>query len=392
MEHASFRTKISYLSRLSIRPEGLFDMNQSLPRPTSARRGFTLVELLVVIAIIGILVGLTLPAVQAAREAARRAQCQNNLKQLGLALQNKMSSKSALPLAVDGNNHTWITKILPEIEQANIYEKINLSAVANDSTGGTSSNLAQISYQLEALECPSDPQTGQNSSFGGIGSTNYTGAEGWISNVGAQQWDATATSNPSSVSRPYTFPASNSGPYGAFAGTPRLDLGGIFRPGLQTSAAKIRDGLSNTVMIAEQVVGGVSYPGGSPSSETDAGKANVGEQGFAESGKIRGALFGVYGGTPYNTNSTASSTPVPGYPFSSTGWAPGPGTAQIYAPVHIAYNNINNDWPGASSAHNVCQFAFGDGSVNAASLTIDHRVWVQLNAMADGSVLDQTAY
>ncbi|PQO34817.1 DUF1559 domain-containing protein [Bremerella cremea] len=380
---------ISRLCRLSIRPEGLLDMNQSLPRAISARRGFTLVELLVVIAIIGILVGLTLPAVQAAREAARRAQCQNNLKQLGLALQIKMTEAKALPLAVDPNNHTWITKILPEIEQGNIYSNINLTVAANDTS--SSANATQLTFQLEALECPSDPQNGQNASFGGIGTTNYTGSEGWISNVGGQQWDSTVATNASSVARPYTFPAAASGPYSAFAGTPRLDLGGIFRPGLQTSSAKIRDGLSNTVMLAEQVVGGFAYPGGAPSSETEAGQANVGEQGFAESGKIRAALFGVYGATPNNTFATTGAA-SPAYPYSATGLTPGPGSAQVYGPTHIAYNNINNDWPGASTAHNVCQFAFADGSVNSASLTIDHRVWVQLNAMADGSVLDQTAY
>ena len=102
-------------------------MNRYSSHATSIRRGFTLVELLVVIAIIGILVGLTLPAVQMAREAARRAQCQNNLSNIGLALINFEGAKGALPPAVDPENlgtnanpvtngFTWIAKMLPEME------------------------------------------------------------------------------------------------------------------------------------------------------------------------------------------------------------------------------------------------------------------------------------
>ncbi len=103
--------------------------------------GFTLVELLVVIAIIGILVGLLLPAVQAAREAARRMQCSNNLKQLGLALHNYESSHKRLPVAIwsenplrntngtssqyDDDGYGWLTSILPYVEQSALYNQLN---------------------------------------------------------------------------------------------------------------------------------------------------------------------------------------------------------------------------------------------------------------------------
>lgn len=97
----------------------------------TAARGFTLVELLVVIAIIGVLVALLLPAIQAAREAARRAQCKNNLKQIGLGLQNVHDSEGALPQGVytDPANDqsaglSWMTRLLPYIEQRNMYDLI----------------------------------------------------------------------------------------------------------------------------------------------------------------------------------------------------------------------------------------------------------------------------
>jgi prepilin-type N-terminal cleavage/methylation domain-containing protein len=91
-------------------------------------RGFTLVELLVVIAIIGILVGLLLPAVQAAREAARRMQCSNNLKQIGLAAHNYESSMKVLPSGyVRTNNQEgwgWAALLLPYTEQGSLYEQL----------------------------------------------------------------------------------------------------------------------------------------------------------------------------------------------------------------------------------------------------------------------------
>ena len=107
----------------------------------SIRRGFTLVELLVVIAVIGILVGLLLPAVQAAREAARRMQCSNNLKQLGLSLHNYESSFKVFPLGVLQNNLalefgyprlTWGIHIYPFIEQSVIYNQFSFSLGSND--------------------------------------------------------------------------------------------------------------------------------------------------------------------------------------------------------------------------------------------------------------------
>lgn len=135
--------------------------SQRVPR----RGGFTLVELLVVIAIIGILVGLLLPAVQAAREAARRMQCSNNLKQLGLAIHNYESAIKRLPpgglhirdgFGADSSSTSWgpnwLIMLLPYVEQAPLHARYNqASRFARD-------NPAVVGTKVPTFACPSDAQ------------------------------------------------------------------------------------------------------------------------------------------------------------------------------------------------------------------------------------------
>ena len=151
-------------------------------RKSSFRRlqhGFTLVELLVVIAIIGILVAMLLPAVQAAREAARRSQCANNFKQVGLALHNFHSAQATFPigddtwLPGDGMTETecgehdnlgksriffgWATYILPYLEQEDLYDACHFDKWA----GGDMENFPVLGNHIPSYVCPSDPQAGQ---------------------------------------------------------------------------------------------------------------------------------------------------------------------------------------------------------------------------------------
>ncbi len=140
----------------------------------AAHTGFTLVELLVVIAIIGILVGLLLPAVQAAREAARRMQCSNNILQIGVALHNyEMAHRKLPPGTVDskgpivhlpvGYHHSWIVQILPMLDERVAYELIDKKQSIYAKV-----NVPVRGYSLATLRCPSDAASGPYSHYAGI--------------------------------------------------------------------------------------------------------------------------------------------------------------------------------------------------------------------------------
>lgn len=158
-------------------------------KPTADRGGFTLIELLVVIAIIAVLIALLLPAVQQAREAARRTQCRNNLKQVGLAIHNFESTYGWLPSSIRPYTSaattvrfSVLTQLLPLIDQANIYQQynqaVNWSDNANPYVSGGPTNAQLSATKISAFICPSNPLGG--SLDGDPGATG-----GWTQTIAA---------------------------------------------------------------------------------------------------------------------------------------------------------------------------------------------------------------
>jgi len=212
------------------------------------RRGFTLVELLVVIAIIGILVGLLLPAVQAAREAARRMQCSNNLKQLGLAMHNYESAHKRFPsgtvyvwplapapdlnVAIPQGNWGWGALVLPFIEQNNLHNQIGVSQMSMPQSMDIPANLAAMRTPVPSFRCPSD--NGPELNTGRL----FSSASGNVAN------QSLATSNYVAVN--------SSNELRRNKGVPGGSANGMFAMNAGTKIGEITDGTSNTLMIGER--------------------------------------------------------------------------------------------------------------------------------------------
>ncbi|QDT36877.1 DUF1559 domain-containing protein [Stratiformator vulcanicus] len=145
-------------------------------------RGFTLIELLVVIAIIAILIALLLPAVQQARESARRSQCQNNLKQFGLALHNHHDAFGRMPAGANGDNWSWGVFLLPYLDQAQLYDNLDPHSNTVAAALGNSTNLDNARTKLPVFRCPSDigPNINDQQTVGGnnynVATSNYLGS------------------------------------------------------------------------------------------------------------------------------------------------------------------------------------------------------------------------
>ena len=221
-----------------------------------SRNGFTLVELLVVIAIIGVLVALLLPAIQMAREAARRSQCANNMKQMGLALHNYHDTHQVFPsgFVVYPNNAMsnirgwgWGALILPYVEQGALYDALGVTQNRIDQLdGGTypapGSPLTQT--RLPVYRCPSDIGPDRNPQRANHGMSNYSGVFGNGTPAGRDP-DGTSYGNAFESSHPWR------------AGN------GMFFANSGVRMAQIRDGTSNVLAIGERaygVAGGLRAP------------------------------------------------------------------------------------------------------------------------------------
>jgi prepilin-type N-terminal cleavage/methylation domain-containing protein len=302
-----------------------------------SREAFTLVELLVVIAIIGILVALLLPAVQAAREAARRISCANNMKQLGIALHNYHDSHLTFPpesiWVYDSpatgrvpRNYTWIAMLLPYVEEESLHNQIRFELPIWNQVDQNNQRI--ISQQLKVLTCPSDPPISKN----GVGShgmsfTNYAGAEG------------------------YDWWKRNNDPHG-----------GVFTLDTATRFADILDGTSHTIAVGEVTSFGFKW-GGHQLMGRGKRRTSVGEAVF------RPALVTV----PYSDSHDQNAYLTPdGNRISRWQWFRR--SPHSYKPTYLHCFGLNSEWPGAHSMHpDGGQFTMSDGTVRFIAESADYR-------------------
>jgi prepilin-type N-terminal cleavage/methylation domain-containing protein/prepilin-type processing-associated H-X9-DG protein len=225
----------------------------------SRRPGFTLIELLVVIAIIAVLIALLLPAVQSAREAARRAQCVNNLKQIGIAMHNYHDALGSLPPGCKGAQWgTWVLFTLPWVEQTSLYNSWNFAGNSRITATATlyafqgAGNITVTVTRVNSHYCPSDPGSqAVITQFGALG-LNPT-SQDYVVNFGNCDTLQDPTFTYAGVTYPFLgAPFSDIGApddiNGTVAGTP-----GVPRP--TSNFASIQDGLSNTLLTSETIVG-----------------------------------------------------------------------------------------------------------------------------------------
>ncbi len=312
------------------------------------RRGFTLVELLVVIAIIGILVALLLPAVQSAREAARRMQCSNNLKQLGLALHNYEGTFRTMPpsritpdIEIEDNTgnfsayQSWTALALPFIEQENLQDQVDF-----DNAWSRLVNRPAVSEQLSTHICPSapgadriDPHWVVGAAAGDYGSINEVKKKVYTNVLGLPD------------------PGSNA-------------RAGVLAKGRKNKFRDVLDGTSNTLMIAEAA--------GQPSVWTSGGQMNP-------------TLFALY------TDDKVVNVGSNFYPADGIGWAdPDCGFSingatadglNKYGPTMVNAINVSEVFsfhPGGA------QVAIADGSVRFIAETVDTLAFVEICTRSGG--------
>jgi prepilin-type N-terminal cleavage/methylation domain-containing protein len=336
-------------------------MSRNFSLRARPRFGFTLVELLVVIAIIGVLVALLLPAVQAAREAARRSSCQNNLKQLGLAVHNFHDVYKKLPPGAQGpvlpvpnppsntatiNGTSWIVFILPFIEQQTLYDNYQFDQHYTSATANSAgwSNLKVGEQVIEGLYCPSGPDAKRHLD------PNHTGA-GFscvTTHYYGVMWPAGLTNpTPNIVSgTTYNYTVGDPAANGAWSAHGMMCYTRFPSGSVSTNKvlkiADVIDGTSNSFMLLEI------------SKVLPAGQTNF----------YRTWIRGNAGGSGATKNVT--------YPINST--------------VYNGSSNFNHisAWsqhPGGAN------FAVGDASVRFVSKNIDVPTYLALASIDSGEVV-----
>lgn len=334
-----------------------------------ARRGFTLIELLVVIAIIAVLIALLLPAVQQAREAARRSQCQNNLKQIGLALHNYHDTHGTFPIGcprdfdagplglvfgTEGTNGMWSwgTAMLPYIEQGAVYDQVQMSRLLPFQAAADPEILTVMQQALSVFRCPSDPGPDLNT-FRQVGNGGGGDADCTTGCV------ALATANYIGTNDSYDIQRTHGANPATATGRP---WNGMFGSSIRVPPRRIgqiTDGTSNTLL--------------------------VGERAYTLGG--RNGTFTAGAGVVYMTNGDSERANQQGLVYTM-------GAGRF--PINCTHTPDCSR--GFSSAHvGGALFVLGDGSVKFISENIDHEpgtdtiasptmdsVYERLIAVADG--------
>ncbi|MDR0870243.1 MAG: DUF1559 domain-containing protein [Planctomycetaceae bacterium] len=323
------------------------------------RRAFTLVELLVVIAIIGVLIALLLPAVQAAREAAARMNCQSNMKNVALAFQNYHDVHQSFPLGCKKDTSgTWALYVLPFIEQQPLYASYNFKRAYNDNTKdtgfdkGNTDLLAKL--RIPVYSCPTDGD--KQSSYGNYMHHNLAVCMG---NAAVYMPNDPGTNQAATQGRGWALYGDITALQGAmFWGGCRLESGGVWSEGYKwVPLAEISDGLSNTVILSETVQGERA--------------ASAHNQGAVD---LRGLIWWGEGAQFVAYRSPNTLTPD-NVQFTKPAY-PGGGTAHFarhpISPTlanNITIMSARSFHPGGVNA------ALGDGSVRFFSDTINIDVW-----------------
>lgn len=367
-----------------------------LMKKQKSRLGFTLIELLVVIAIIAVLIALLLPAVQQAREAARRTQCKNNLKQLGLALHNYHDvTTSTFPPgyvganAATGGNFTgfgWMFNLLPQIDQGNLFNTLTSTAVNPNATVGLSGLSAAVATAntiqtpLPAFRCPTDPgsSTVTMLTVNGAaisGGSALFGRTAYFGVVGVDPtWNASTTAfvPSATISAPASASPNNAavGALGSYVnpGAPGIGLtttsatieqfGGTFGANSKRGFRDMSDGSSNCIVVGER------YTPLASSTSTPA----VGD------GTWVGATDNGTGG---------AAAPYPGI----LGQASALGEATYSINYMFTGSNNRPLTTGFGSLHTGgSHFLMGDGAVKFVNANLDITTFRRLARTSDGNV------
>jgi prepilin-type N-terminal cleavage/methylation domain-containing protein/prepilin-type processing-associated H-X9-DG protein len=336
------------------------------------RRGFTLIELLVVIAIIGVLIALLLPAVQAAREAARRMQCTNNLKQLGLAVHNYHDLHNVIPpgriwkagppgptfptIFSGTPNTTWFELMLPMIEQGNLANSFNFDLGAEGYPGGGLApaagyfaNSTVAGTKISTFQCPSDRE---------------------LKFQITPQYAGGALSGPIMTKGNYATSWGNTNWRQRAIGT-QVYMDSAFGHDMSVGLAKITDGTSSTVFCAEVLQGALYDVRGVMWSSVPGGASFMTR--FTPN-QYRDYLNLVNGGDFLNQPIFCVSEPVQKLPCTGTA-----GDSEAFAASRSRH-------PGGVNV------LFGDGGVRFVKDTISHQVWIALNTTRGGEVISADSY